>query len=194
MTFSVSVIAGPISKAEETVTFCPLSDLSEAAQSHNQSLLSRSPSYSLRRPPLLLRDCVVSNSNTNVRFATKPQRISCTQMHTIFFTAKTIAFYKVMATGERVDRPLGPEELPFEYDGKDRAMRYYTDVDQTPGSVLTWEHVFRAYDGLINCVFREQLYFAIYFEIWEIRPGNQPQIQLGSGEFGMFHDGPFAPH
>ncbi len=113
-------------------------------------------------------------------------------MHTIFATAKRIAYHKVMETGQRVDRPLRPEELPFEYNGEDRARRYYTDVDQTPGSVLTWEHVFRAYEGLINCVFRRQLYFAIYFEIWEINYGNRAQRQLGIGEFGMFHDGPFA--
>lgn len=103
----------------------------------------------------------------------------------------TKAREKLMETGRPVDRPLTREELPFEVDGTDRARRYYTDVDQSPGGVLTWATVFRTYEGLLRCVWKQGLYREVYFEIWQ-RPQEvgQREVQLGTGEFGLYKDGP----
>lgn len=100
----------------------------------------------------------------------------------------TQAHQKIMETGQRVDRPLTRDELPFELDGTDRSRRYYTDVDESPGEVLTWESIYRAYEGLYACVFKRQIYFEIYFEIWQML--GQREVQLGNGEFGLYRDGP----
>ena len=151
---------------------------------------NRSPNSSLppRDMPSLLRDCPVGDTNFNVKFATKPQRISCPHMHNLFAMAMTRARQKIMETGRQVDRPLTREELPFELGGTERSRRYYTDVEETPGGVLTWESIYRAYEGLYACVFKRQIYFEIHFEIWQ---GFGPrEVQLGVGEFGLYRDGP----
>ena len=112
-------------------------------------------------------------------------------MHNLWVTAMTKAHEKVMQTGQPVDRPLTREELPFEVDGTDRARRYYTDVDQSPGGILTWATIFRTYEGLLRCVWKRGLYREVYFEIWQ-RPQEvgQREVKLGTGEFGLFKDGP----
>ncbi|KAL8713600.1 MAG: hypothetical protein Q9220_002462 [cf. Caloplaca sp. 1 TL-2023] len=139
------------------------------------------------RPNLLFRDCPVPGSKVNVKFATTPRRVSAPRMHDVLVQVILYAHEKLVESGRTVDRPLRPNELPFEIEGTGASRWYYVDLEQLPNEVLTWDKISRAFEGLLMCVFHRQLYFGFHFEIWEWSGDGDvySEWRLGLGVFGM---------
>ncbi|KAL8949381.1 MAG: hypothetical protein Q9222_004501 [Ikaeria aurantiellina] len=138
-------------------------------------------------PDWLFRDCPVPGSKINVKFAPTGQRVSAPRMHDMFVQVILFAHSRLVESGRTVDRPLRPDELPFEFEGTGASRWYYVDLEQSPIEVLTWDKISRAFEGLLMCAFHRQLYFGIHFEIWEWTGigGEYHEWRLGHGDFGM---------
>ncbi|KAI4168236.1 MAG: hypothetical protein LQ343_006564 [Gyalolechia ehrenbergii] len=132
----------------------------------------------------LSQDCLVPNSNINVRYELRPQVIAAPRMHQMIIGAMTYTYNKLIEDGPPRDRPLESDELPFEYDGIGSSKWYYIDVEQTPPGILTWEKLLVIFEGLLLCTFRRRQYHAVHFEVFEYTGSGDDEIRIGLGDFG----------
>ncbi|KAL8840461.1 MAG: hypothetical protein Q9170_001337 [Blastenia crenularia] len=130
------------------------------------------------------RDCLVPGSRINVRYALKPQMVSAPRMHDLFTSAITYIYTKIVEDSPYQDRPLLPDELPFDFDGTGAAKWYYVDIEPTAAGILTWQNLHHTFKGLLLCAYYPHQYRAIHFEVWETTRSGDRSTRIGIGDFG----------